>query len=94
MRPRGTWRLDAGRVDAAALGYAWRDVGWDCQAERLEDGRLRCAGMAVAQGGPVFSQPGGARVAIVVDDPRSAATSRGEGAGWACKRRGASPIRW
>lgn len=63
----GHLRLDAGRVDADALGYAWRNVGWDCQAERLEDGRLRCAGRAVAQDGPVFSQAGGARVGITVD---------------------------
>jgi len=64
----GRLRLDARRVDADALGYAWRDVRWDCQAERLEDGRLRCAGMAVARAGPVFSAPGGARLGIVLHD--------------------------
>lgn len=64
----GRLRLEARRVRADALGYDWRDLRWSCTLERLEDGRTQCAGPVVAGSGPVFSQGGGARVGVFLDD--------------------------
>lgn len=60
----GHLRLQARQVRADAIGYAWRDLRWSCELERLEDGRTQCSGPAVAGEGPVFSDAGGARIGV------------------------------
>lgn len=64
----GRLRLQARSVDADSLGYAWRGLRWDCELERDASGTVQCSGTAVARSGAVFSESGGARVEVVIDD--------------------------
>ncbi len=47
----GELRLDAKALDAGDLGYRYRDVRWQCNLKRHDDGRLSCKGTVRARGG-------------------------------------------
>ncbi len=41
---RGTLQLRVGKLDAPNLGYAFRDLSWQCPLQRNSDGGWRCEG--------------------------------------------------
>ncbi len=68
----GELRLDAARVDAADLGYAWRDLAWTCPLSRDAAG-WRCDGTLRAGGGAPL------RLSVDLGDARTtAALSAGD----------------
>jgi hypothetical protein len=49
---QGTLQLRVGRLDAPDVGYAFRDVRWQCPLSRHADGGWRCEGDVRAGGAP------------------------------------------
>ena len=52
--PSGQLQLEAGRVDAADLGYHYRNLHWRCPLRRVDGSRWQCDGQVRSGGGPAF----------------------------------------
>ncbi len=82
---QGDLQLDAARVDAADLGYRWRDLAWRCTLRREAQGGWRCAG-------PVRGGEGGRmQLAVQLDAATMQASLSGGGARFALHRAAAAP---
>ena len=69
--PQGRLRLQAGDLDAGALGWRFRDLDWQCPLQRetgTESARWRCAGPVRSGAGPAL------QLALVLDADSTRAT--------------------
>ncbi len=82
---QGELRLDAARVDAADLGYRWRDLSWRCTLRREAEDGWRCAGpVRGGDGAPL-------QLAVHLDAATTQASLSDRGARFALRRNAAAP---